>query len=155
MKSNYSIQSSLVILVLTLFIACSEEEVHDAVILEPDTLTAEGYIAGNDRCLVSIPYKKGDGLIIVTEQDTFMTYNFPEDIFNFPEEILLNGYFFPPDYSDQYKVGFTYLKVPEDERKIVFCSGNIEFFFGFISREIRKNEIKITEVKKIIEVQGT
>ena len=117
---------------------------HDAVILEPDTLMAEGYIVGYDPCTTRPPYNIGEGLVLMTEQDTFLTYNFPEGIFNFPDEIFLNGYFFPPSYSDQYKVRFTFLKVPEDERIIPFCSFMI--FFDF---EITQNQIIIIKSESI------
>jgi len=90
-------------------------------------------------------YDTGKDLIILTKQDSILTYNFPEDIFNFPEEIFLNGYFFPPSYSDQYKVSFTFRKVPEHERITRFCS----IFSIFFDTEISRNQVIIIETESI------
>jgi len=147
MKSNYLIQSSLVLLVLTLFMACSEEEVQDAAIIAPDTLTAEGYIAGYHPCATRAPYNIGEGLLIITEQDSMLTFNFPDSIFNFPEEIfLLQSFIFPQDYRDQYKIRFTFRKAADDELRSPLCNPSM-IVFGI--EEYEKNQVVIVEAESI------
>jgi len=104
-----------------LFISCNEDE-------EPGTFTAEGYIVGFDPCSTRAPYETGEGLLIVTEQDSILTYNFPEGIFYFPDEIFGNwiiSYYFPQEHLNKYKIRFTYRYAEKSEEEYSVCLGII------------------------------
>ncbi len=87
---------------------------------EPTTITSEGYVVGFDPCATTgAPYEMGEGLLIWTEHDSLLTYNFPKDIFNFSNELFtsrITSYYFPLNHFDEYKIRVTYRRAREEEK---------------------------------------
>ena len=142
LKTNYYKLKRCILLLIfigLISVSCGEDE-------EPTTFTAEGYIVGFDQCI-----NPGEGLLIVTQQDSMLTYNFPEGIFNLPDEIFANrvvSYYFPQEYLFKYKIIFKYRFADEDEQisSNFICSAIINIS-GFTTYS--RNEIIILQAERL------
>ncbi len=98
--------------------------------------TTTGYIFGFDPCLTREPYEIGEGLLIATPADTLLTYNFPENVVEFPPGIFDNWqwqYVFDLQATKgnpDFKVRFRYRHANEEEMIYPLCHGSI-FAPGF------------------------
>jgi hypothetical protein len=76
-------------------------------------LQAEGYVAARKLC--------SNGYFIVTDKDTLLTFNFPEGVFNFPENFGYDGMSIT-DRQSKYKVRISYEISHEDKLKSIVCT---------------------------------
>lgn len=106
-----------------------EEKTVDAVDLQMD-----GYIIGFDRCSgVKIDDGKGKagGYYIVSTnlKDTVLTYNLPENIFDFPAgcfpATFSSPVWFSDTYNKEFKVNIQYKIAFKEEIVYPLCQGNI------------------------------
>jgi hypothetical protein len=112
---------------------------------------SEGYIIGFDPCEGSI--KTSDrGVIIACNnlKDTFVTYNLPDTIFEFPQH-LFSGYIyscmFPGSEYLNYKIKFQYRFASENEKHYSLCTADI--YTWEFSHYVRDRQIVVSEVTKI------
>ncbi|MFD2036921.1 hypothetical protein ACFSKL_19105 [Belliella marina] len=104
----------LVLLTIVIGVGCGDEE-EDQRILE-----TTGYITGYDPCLTIESYEIGEGLLIATSTDTLLTYNFPENIVEFPDGFF-DSWLGGIDNQD-LEVRFRYKLANEDEIITYLCS---------------------------------
>jgi hypothetical protein len=127
----------LLAIVLIASFGCSKEP-HD------DTVYTVGYIVDYERCA---GFKErgettacANAYFIISEnlQDTILTYNLPDDLFEFPSAFFVHA---GPDYSWDdnpghpyryaYKIRFTYRLAEEEEKIILVCDA---FHYKFYPR---------------------
>ncbi|MBW3470162.1 hypothetical protein [Arthrospiribacter ruber] len=126
---NRAMMISLIIGLVVLGFGCVEDD--DLRVFE-----TTGYIFGFDPCLTREPYENGEGLLIATPTDTLLTYNFPENIVEFPSGIFDNWqwqYVFDLQATEgnpDFKIRFSYRIARDEEMVFPLCHGSI-FAPGF------------------------
>ncbi|MDR0790031.1 MAG: hypothetical protein LBO06_04465 [Bacteroidales bacterium] len=109
------------------FISCEKESNTD---MKNSTLQDNFYVAGYDVCSgvhFTDSTSKAGGYVFVSEDlnDTLLSYNFPDTIFNFPADCMTTNVFginfFPQQYRNMFKVSMTYTIVPEEEQTHYPC----------------------------------
>lgn len=88
----------------------------------------EGHVVGFDPCTIRHSYKPiGYAIISHDLEDTVMTYNFPDSIFNIPSNYFSNymssGYF-PNKARYEFKIRMTYRSPYENEVVILLCTAD-------------------------------
>lgn len=96
---------------------------------QPDCSTlSEAFVIGFDQCLVGLEGNNGRGFLLATEKDTLMTYNLPDSIYTFPQELFANWWlspFFPEYAANQYKLTINYRYAHKEELISAVCPGYV------------------------------
>lgn len=133
----------IVVLLPLLFVvfACHKDD------SEP-VFTTEGYIIGFDPCTIRHPgYDLGLAIVSTDVQDTLVTYNFPDSIYNFPDEYFQNymsSAYFPDSARYEYKIKIEYKKAENDEVVILECLA--DFNQADFSKQIMYNQVIIEKI---------
>lgn len=129
--------------VLLIFIAIACEKPNVKV------FQTEGYIVGFDPCTIRHNYDIGYIIFTIDLQDTLVTYNFPDNIYEFPVEYFanyMNSAYIPVSARYDFKVRFSYTIARENERTIHECLS--DFNNGDFSKQILNNQIIIKSASK-------
>jgi hypothetical protein len=113
-------QLHLLITILLLQGCDKESPMPDCAIL------TEAFVIGFDQCLVGLEGNNGRGFLLATEKDTLMTYNLPDSIYTFPEELFTNWWLSPffPEYAvNEYKLMISYRYTRNEELISAVCPG--------------------------------
>lgn len=112
-------------------------------------INTEGYIIGFDPCEGGT-ITKDRGFVITCNNfnDTLVTYNFPDTIFEFPQYLFENyafNFLFPNTEYLNYKIKLQYRFSSEKEKYYPLCRGDINTW-GF-SHFIKDRQIIINRVQ--------
>jgi hypothetical protein len=113
--------SVLFALMTVIFVSCAEqEETPETEVL----VWREAFVIGFDQCAKD----QGRVLAIVDPPDTVLTYNFPDSIYSFREELFANyqvDCLFPKFVLKNYPVRIKYRPSWQGEFLVYPCVGNI------------------------------
>jgi hypothetical protein len=126
------------IIVITFF-CCKKEK--------DDTIQTEGYIIGFDPCEGDVK-TSNRGFVIACNnlKDTFVTYNLPDTIFDFPQYLFCNYIYscmFPNSEYLNYKIKFQYRLASKNEKQYHACLAIIYIweFSQFVEKQIVLNDV--------------
>lgn len=114
----------------------------------------EGYIIGFDPCEGGV-LANGRGFVIACNNfvDTFVNYNLPDTLFEFPQYFFVDYNFsfpFPDSEYLNYKIKFQYRFASEKDKYYPLCHGDIKTW-GFVhfvkDRQIIIDNIQILTYK--------
>jgi hypothetical protein len=124
-----------------LFLSCKKED--------NKLQHAEGYIVGFDPCTIRHHYDIGYVIFTTDLKDTLVTYNFPKNIFEFPDEYFINymnSAYFPQSARYEFKVKISYTKATGNEKVIHECL--TDFNYSDFFEQIVNNQIIIKSATK-------
>lgn len=136
MKAKY-----LIMLLSGVFtIGCIPENEYagpEVVVITCLTELPEWTVAGYDDCFdyfsIDDGYGEAGGYLLVTAnlKDTFLTYNFPDDVFRFPEEVFNKAHlaWFDETARKTLKFRIECEIVPEDEKDYRICTAQYPMHF--------------------------
>lgn len=121
-----------------------------------ETVTSKGRIIGYNPCWYYTPLnnRKDAGFVIEidngTTKDTVVSYNIPNDIFQFPfvdDFAATNGQFlYAPDIQDKLQIKFNYRFALENEKTAIVCRGSI--YTAPFDAAVKRKEIFTTCLSK-------
>lgn len=117
-----------------------------------EIVSSKGRIIGYNPCRYYTPLnnRKDAGFVIEIDngsnKDTVVSYNIPNDIFQFPnvdDFAATNGQFlYTPDVQDIFQIKFNYRFTPENEKTAVLCLANI--WTAPFNAAVKSKEVYIT-----------
>jgi hypothetical protein len=110
-----------------------------------ELISSEALVIGFDQCATS----KGRILAILTPADTVITYNFPDSIYGFPNELFDNyqyDCFFPATVLENYPVHVTYTSATSEELSAYICLGSI--YTSKLSPLVKNKQVVIISATK-------
>ena len=123
------------------FARCSDDAAEKS---EEQLELKDAFVVGFDQCA----RYQGRILAIVNPPDTVITYNFPDSVYNFPEEYYLNylnDCLFPSEALGSYPVKVMFRLSRPEEFSAYICFGNI--YTARLSPLIKGKQIVIVSIK--------